>query len=208
MNSSFLPGSYQGTRSGHSGIKARELAGNPVEHLENKKLSSDELRYELEMIQKMNRQHAAQRQSDAKLEARIAAFELAFRMQMEAPDAFEVEQESEATKRLYGYDDDVTHDFAWQCLLARRLSERGVRFVQCSHSYKWDQHTELARLHTKNAKEVDKPIGFAGRHEGARITGRHFGDVGRASSDALLLRRAMGETTTPTVTPSGWPGPA
>ena len=156
--SSFLPGSYQGTRIGHSGIKAKELAGNPVEHLENKKLSSDELRYELEMIQKMNRQHAAQRPSDAKLEARIAAFELAFRMQMEAPEAFEVEQESEATKRLYGYDDDVTHDFAWQCLLARRLSERGVRFVQCSHSYKWDQHTELARLHTKNAKEVDKPI--------------------------------------------------
>ena len=65
---------------------------------------------------------------------------------------------SEATKKLYGLDSETTRDFGWQCLLARRLSERGVRFVQASHSYKWDQHTELFRLHTKNAAEVDKPI--------------------------------------------------
>src|SRR5262249_1633945 len=81
-----------------------------------------------------------------------------FRMQMEAPSAFSLEGESEATQKLYGLDDPVTRDFGWQCLLARRLSERGVRFVQCWHSYKWDQHYELARLHSKNAWEVDKPI--------------------------------------------------
>ena len=61
-------------------------------------------------------------------------------MQIKAPAAFEVEKESEETKKLYGLDNEVTRDFGWQCLLARRLSERGVRFVQCSHSY-WDQHT-------------------------------------------------------------------
>jgi uncharacterized protein (DUF1501 family) len=79
-------------------------------------------------------------------------------MQMRAPEAFEVEKESEATKKLYGLDDPVTADFAWQCLLARRLAERGVRYIQCTHSYKWDQHSDLYEKHTENAKEVDKPI--------------------------------------------------
>jgi hypothetical protein len=77
---------------------------------------------------------------------------------MEAPEAFEIDKESPETKKLYGLDDPVTRDFGWQCLLARRLSERGVRFVQCSHSYKWDQHVELVKLHTSNAAEVDLPI--------------------------------------------------
>ena len=76
--------------------------------------------------------------------------ELAFRMQVEAPEAFSLEKESEATKKLYGLDDPVTADFGWQCLMARRLVERGVRFVQCSHSgreEKWDHHRQVARRH-------------------------------------------------------------
>ena len=77
---------------------------------------------------------------DPDLEARINAFELAFRMQIKAPEAFEVGKESEETKKLYGLDNEVTRDFGWQCLLARRLSERGVRFVQCSHSYMGPAH--------------------------------------------------------------------
>ena len=79
-------------------------------------------------------------------------------MQTVAPEAFEVEKESETTKKLYGLDEEVTSDFGWQCLLARRLAERGVRYIQCTHSYKWDQHSDLFEKHTKNAKEVDKPI--------------------------------------------------
>src|SRR2546422_11134722 len=113
------------------------------------------------MLQKMNRRHLEARQSDPELEARIQAFELAFRMQAEAPAAFEIEGESEATRRLYGLDREETRDFGWQCLLARRLSERGVRFVQATHStgaVMWDQHVELVRVHTKNAREVDIPI--------------------------------------------------
>ncbi|MEX2263000.1 MAG: DUF1501 domain-containing protein [Bryobacteraceae bacterium] len=106
----------------------------------------------------MNRRHAERNENDPELEARIGAFELAFRMQAEAPEAFDVDKESEATKKLYGLDQAETHDFGWQCLLARRLSERGVRMVQCWHSYKWDQHSELVRLHNSNAREVDKPI--------------------------------------------------
>ena len=91
----------------------------------------------------MNRRHAERNDHDPELEARIEALELAFRMQVKAPEAFEVEKESEETKKLYGLDNEITRDFGWQCLLAPRLSERGVRFVQCSHSYKWDQHVEL-----------------------------------------------------------------
>ena len=79
-------------------------------------------------------------------------------MRMKAPEAFEVDKESEATKKLYGLDEEVTSDFGWQCLLARRLAERGVRYIQCTHSYKWDQHGKLQEKHTGNAKEVDKPI--------------------------------------------------
>ena len=79
-------------------------------------------------------------------------------MQAQAPEAFEVEKESEATKKLYGLDEEVTRDFGWQCLLARRLAERDVRFIQCTHSYKWDQHSDILEKHPANAKEVDKPI--------------------------------------------------
>ena len=85
------------------------------------------------------------RQNDPNLEARIQSFELAFRMQAQAPEAFEVEKESEATKKLYGLDEEVTRDFGWQCLLARRLAERDVRYIQCTHSYKWDQHSDISR---------------------------------------------------------------
>jgi hypothetical protein len=157
-SSSFLPGEYQGTAIGNSGMKVEEIEKEPVPYLISKGLSGDYQRYELDLVQKMNRRHAARNDHDPDLEARIGAMELAFRMQIKAPEAFEVEKESDETKKLYGLDDEVTRDFGWQCLLARRLSERGVRFVQCSHSYKWDQHTELVKLHTKNAAEVDKPI--------------------------------------------------
>ncbi|MCI0339034.1 MAG: DUF1501 domain-containing protein, partial [Acidobacteria bacterium] len=105
-----------------------------------------------------NRRHEELRKDDPQLEARIQAFELAFRMQADAPEVFQVEKESEVTKKLYGLDDPQTQDFGWQCLLARRLTERGVRFIQCTHSYKWDQHSELYNGHTQNAREVDKPI--------------------------------------------------
>ena len=79
-------------------------------------------------------------------------------MQMRAPEAFEVENETAATRKLYGLDQEETHEFGWQCLLARRLAERGVRFTQCTHSYKWDQHSQLYEKHTENAREVDLPI--------------------------------------------------
>jgi uncharacterized protein DUF1501 len=156
-SSGFLPAAYQGTAIGNAGMKVKELA-EPIENLISKSVSPDLQRFELDMIQKQNRRHAFSREHDPELEGRIQAFELAFRMQTEAPEAFEIDKETEATKKLYGLDQEETADFGWQCLMARRLAERGVRFIQCSHSYKWDQHSELVRLHTKNAREVDRPI--------------------------------------------------
>ncbi len=157
-SSAFLPGAYQGTAIGHAGLKVDDIRGEPIEYLLNKKLTTEQQRYELDMLQNINRRHADLRKHDPQLEARIQSFELAFRMQMRAPEAFEVEKESEATKKLYGLDDPATADFGWQCLLARRLAERDVRYIQCTHSYKWDQHSDLYEKHTENAKEVDKPI--------------------------------------------------
>ena len=135
-----------------------DIEDEPIAYLKNKGFSPDEQRFELDMLRNINRRHASMRNADPQLEARIEAFELAFRMQVEAPEAFELEKESEITKKLYGLDEEVTRDFGWQCLMARRLVERGVRFVQCTHSYKWDQHSDLFEKHSANAKEVDKPM--------------------------------------------------
>ncbi len=157
-SSAFLPGAYQGTAIGHSGLNVDDIQSEPIEYLINKSLSADEQRFELDMLQNINRRHADINANDSQLEARINAFELAFRMQLQAPEAFEVERESPETKKLYGLDNPTTADFAWQCILARRLIERDVRFVQCTHSYKWDQHSDLVEKHTANAAEVDQPM--------------------------------------------------
>jgi hypothetical protein len=95
------------------------------------------------------------------LEARIESFELAFRMQSDMPLAQDFSDETAETLELYGLNEEVTSDFGRQCLLARRFAERGVRFVQVTHSdtnVQWDQHSQLKQGHTKNALEVDKPI--------------------------------------------------
>lgn len=158
---SFLPGAYQGTPIGSSPMEVDDIIDNPVDHLLPRAGESDEQRLELEFLRQMNRRHADARRLDPDLEARIQAFELAFRMQAEAPEAFDVSRETEATRSLYGLDEDVTRDFGWQCLLARRLSERGVRVVQATHSgaeEKWDHHADIARLHPIRSREVDKPI--------------------------------------------------
>jgi uncharacterized protein DUF1501 len=162
-SSGFLPSAYQGTAVGHGGLNVEDLV-EPIEHLKNKDLTPDQQRYELDMIQKMNRASALRYQQDEELEARIGAFELAFRMQSEAPEAFDLKGESEATKAMYGLDDAETRDFGWQCLMARRLAQRNVRFIQINHEYRagnevgWDAHSELIRLHTRTAYQVDKPI--------------------------------------------------
>lgn len=157
-SSGFLPGSVQGTAIGHAGMQVADIQKEPIEYLMNQGLSREQQRYELDMIQNINRRHKELWKQDDDLETRIQSFEMAFRMQAEAQKTFDVSGESEATKKLYGLDDPKTADFGWQCLLARRLAEADVRFIQCTHSYKWDQHSDLFAKHNENAAEVDKPI--------------------------------------------------
>jgi hypothetical protein len=157
-SSGFLPGSVQGTAIGHAGMQVADIQKEPIEYLVNQGLNREQQRYELDMIQAINRKHQEMWKVDDDLETRIQSFEMAFRMQAEAAKVFDVSGESEATKKLYGLDDPKTADFGWQCLLARRLAEANVRFIQCTHSYKWDQHSDLFVKHNENAAEVDKPI--------------------------------------------------
>ena len=157
-SSGFLPGYSQGTAIGHAGMQVADIQKEPIEYLMNQGLSREQQRYELDMIQAINRRHHDLWKLDDELETRIQSFEMGFRMQAEAQKVFDVSGESEATKKLYGLDDPKTADFGWQCLLARRLAEADVRFIQCTHSYKWDQHTDLFVKHNENAAEVDKPI--------------------------------------------------
>jgi hypothetical protein len=144
-------------------MKIEEIEKEPIPYLHNASLTPDQQRFELDMLQKVNQRHLSLRQYDSDLESRIGAFELAFRLQAVAPEAFDLTSESEATKKLYGLDQEETRPFGWQCLMARRLVERGVRFVQCTDALpgaglKWDQHIDLVGGHTKNAREVDLPI--------------------------------------------------
>ena len=154
-SSGFLPAPYAGTPIGSVGIKAKDAK---IPYITNSETPKDIQRMELDLLGQINREQLASTGHDAALEGRIESFELAFRMQSEAPGLQDISTESEATQKLYGLDNRVSEDFGRQCLMARRLSESGVRFVQVSHTYKWDQHADLLRDHSQNAREVDKPI--------------------------------------------------
>ncbi len=149
--SDFLPGAHQGT-----------LVVPGPQPIANVKPRVGMSRQELELaaLRRLNRQHLARRSGHALAEARIKSFETAFGMQMAAPEAFDLSGESDATHELYGLERGSTEGFAWQCLAARRLVERGVRFVELidtGSSGNWDSHGNMMD-HVKLAKNVDQPI--------------------------------------------------
>ncbi|MBA4068086.1 MAG: DUF1501 domain-containing protein [Isosphaera sp.] len=155
FSSAFLPAAFAGTPVGYSGIPAKESAVRDISPSD----APARQRLQLDLLEAMNRDHLAAAGPDAALEGRIEAFELAFRMQAEAPRVMDLGREPAKVRDAYGIGDGLpTDNFGRQCLLARRLAEAGVRFVQCTHSYKWDQHDNLCRDHEKNAREVDRPI--------------------------------------------------
>jgi len=156
--SAFLPQHCQGTPMGTASTPAKKAK---VDHISHPSLSRDRQRRQLDFVRRLNRGTVEANPEVEALDARLQSFELAYRMQTSMPDAQDLSGESRATRRLYGLDDPVTEDFGRQCLLARRFCERGVRFVQVTHSdseVQWDQHSDLYKGHTKNAAEVDKPI--------------------------------------------------
>ena len=148
----FLPGSFQGTYINTKHKTVDKL----IENIRNKKLSSKQQRQQLDLLQKLNQRHLEQRQKDAQLEARLQSFELAYRMQMDATDAFDIEREPQHIRDLYG---DGTQ--GRQMLIARRLVERGVRFVQVWHGpgQPWDNHDDIEVRHRKLAEQCDQAIG-------------------------------------------------
>ncbi|MEQ1827677.1 MAG: DUF1501 domain-containing protein [Pirellula sp.] len=154
FGAAFLPAEHQATRIGSS--RSPMKVAN-ISNLSNTGLSTQEVRDQLDLAQHWNRQQLERNGSDPSLEARIESMELAFRMQTEAPSILDSSGETESTMRLYGIDKTNTENFGRQCLLARRLSEAGVRFVQVSHAY-WDQHDSLKEKHGELAAEVDRPI--------------------------------------------------
>ena len=154
----FLPAYCQGTPIGNASLEAKTVK---VKNIRNHRIDARTQRRQLDLIKAMNRDHLDASGTEKALLGRLNSFELAYRMQTSMPEAQDLSGETAVTKKLYGIDDPVTEDFGRQCLMARRFLERGVRFVQVTHSdseVQWDQHSNLYQGHTKNAAEVDKPI--------------------------------------------------
>ncbi len=155
--SAFLPASFQGTRIGDGSTNFKEAKLSSLAPGDDPALQ----RLQLDLLARRNRQHLERVGADPRLDARIAAFEMSFRMQAEAPAVMDLSRETAATQRNYGVGEEPTDEYARQCLLARRCLEAGVRFVQVNFSYPrnyWDAHSDLRNNHTTNAKKVDKPI--------------------------------------------------
>ncbi|MDB6151446.1 MAG: hypothetical protein JWQ44_2894 [Chthoniobacter sp.] len=150
--SGFLPGVYQGT---HIDTKFTEVE-KLIENIRNSAVSTKEQRAQLDLLKQLNEEHQRRRQNDAQLEARVQTFELAYRMQMDAADAFDINREPQAIRDMYGAGVQGR-----QMLIARRLVERGVRFVQVWHGegQPWDSHDDIEANHRRLAGECDQAIG-------------------------------------------------
>ncbi|MDP4585478.1 MAG: DUF1501 domain-containing protein [Verrucomicrobiales bacterium] len=154
--SGFMPASYQGT--------VFRSQGNPILNLQHVDgMAAGEQRMLIDSLNHLNAGHLSPRFDNTNLSARISSYELAYRMQATAPEAIAVEEESEETKALYGMDRKETEDFGRKCLLARRLVERGTRFIQiysggAHNDHNWDAHGDLENNHNLHAGATDKPI--------------------------------------------------
>jgi hypothetical protein len=159
-SAAFLPAAHQGTM-------VRPGARNPIYDLfppENSSVTPAGDAEGLALLRQLNRQHQEARPGDSRLEARIASYEMAAKLQLSAPEVLDLSRETEATKKLYGLDQPVTEDFGRNCLIARRLLERGVRFVQvwsgADNGFprrNWDSHEDIAKDHGDMGASMDRP---------------------------------------------------
>ncbi|MFD2256350.1 DUF1501 domain-containing protein [Luteolibacter algae] len=156
--SAFLPAIYQGTPIGSS---LRQPSGNcanvSIPNIKNPKLSTSKQRLQLDFVKSLNQEKLGKEPHNPEVEGVIESFELAFRMQTEIPELLDIDSESQATKALYGIDNDITANFGRQCLLARRFAEAGVRFIEITHG-SWDQHRNLEQALRNNTAATDQPI--------------------------------------------------
>jgi hypothetical protein len=160
FSSGFLP-------VAHAGTIIKPTAKNPIADLfppaSAKYITKESEADGLALLDKMNREHLAEWEGDSRLDARIASYELAAKMQLSAPEVLDVSKETDATRRLYGLDESVTQDFGQRCLVARRMLERGVRFVQvwsgpAGATENWDNHNDIPKQLPPMAVSVDRPI--------------------------------------------------
>ncbi|MDY3553969.1 DUF1501 domain-containing protein [Gemmata sp. JC717] len=155
-SSGYMPAAYQGVQ-----IRADKTPIHDLAVAEG--MTRAQQRDLLDRLKEKNQEHLAARQDNSELVARIASYELAYKMQEHAPEAVDFAKETEETKKLYGMDDKKTEDFGRKCLLARRLVERGVRFIQIysggnHNDHNWDAHGDLVKNHSLHAGATDKPI--------------------------------------------------
>ena len=158
-SNAFLPAVFQGTAIGKAGQPASEAT---LRNAVNTSLPRTEQERRFRLLQKLNAAQLASRPQDDQLEAVAESFELAWRMQMNAPEVFDLGGEDEATKRLYGIGEKHTDDFGKQCLMARRMAEAGVRYIQVNYADestnpRWDQHSNMPK-HMDHARATDKPV--------------------------------------------------
>ncbi len=158
-SNAFLPAHYQGTAVGRAGVAATEAK---IRNLSNSIFSSAEQREQFGLLRKLNSLQLAGHEGDQELEAVIHSYELAWRMQQHAPHVLDLSQEPEHVRRMYGIGEKNTDDFGRQCLMARRLAESGVRYIQVNYgdntnNPRWDQHSNLER-HADHALNTDKPV--------------------------------------------------
>ncbi len=152
--SGFMPASHQG-------VRINGTDEEPIPNLNSPKgYTGSRLEAKLALLHQFNQSYASLRPQQSELEARIHSYELAFRMQSQAPEAVDLTQETEATKALYGLDQQETEPFGRNCLLARRLVERGVRFIQLysGTGSKWDSHSAIEKNHSRLCRSMDKPV--------------------------------------------------
>ena len=161
----FLPAEFGGVPLGTPGYPNSPARDARFHYMTNEHISHQKQSLQLGLLRRIHERQSANGQASALLEDRMKSFELAFRMQMAAPEATDLSDESEATRKLYGMDDSRTENFARECIMARRLAERGVRFIQVSHAHslkfnneQWDQHSHLEKGHSLNVGQIDKPI--------------------------------------------------
>jgi len=150
-SSAFLPAKYGGTMISGKGSNMN------IPFIKSPLKERSQQRKEIDLINAFNKNHISNFEGNTELESRIESYELAFRMQMAAPEIQNIENEPDHINKLYGADQKPTDEFAKQCIMARRFSEAGVRFVQVTHRY-WDSHGNLKDEHTKLSKEMDKPV--------------------------------------------------
>ena len=155
----FLPAAYQGTAVGRAGIDAKDAT---IKNITSPGVDLSEQRKKFELLRKLNAEQAARSPGDDELEAVIGSFELAWRMQNNMPGILDLSQESAKTREMYGIDQKKTDNYGRYCLMARRLSEAGVRYVQVNYTDNgnnpsWDQHSDLPK-HMEHAQASDQPV--------------------------------------------------